>query len=190
MNGVSLSANNNFTGTNTFSANVQAGNGFGFLFGGSSAKIIGASSSNYIELYTNSIRRLAINGSNIISYTKQSYSTNQTMTVGDSLTIPTKKYVDSSITYKQYISKATSYTPSLLDKTIEVTATGLTITLPTAVGIVGKEYIIKLTTSGSATVATTSSQTMYCSTTYSLTAQYKYVFVQSNGSNWIIIGNN
>lgn len=89
-----------------------------------------------------------------------------------------------------YIAKSTSYTAVTADRTIEVTATGTTQTLPTAVGITGKGYIIKLTASGSATVATTSSQTIDGSATYSLTAQYKYVFVQSNGTNWIIIGNN
>jgi hypothetical protein len=89
-----------------------------------------------------------------------------------------------------YVTKAVSYTATATDRTIEVTATGTTQTLPTAVGIAGKGYIIKLTASGSATVATTSSQTIDGSTTYSLSAQYKYVFVQSNGANWIIIGNN
>lgn len=73
---------------------------------------------------------------------------------------------------------------------VEVTATGQTITLPTAVGISGREYEIKLTASGSCTVNTTASQTIDASTTYSLSAQYKYVRVQSNGANWIIIANN
>lgn len=56
----------------------------------------------------------------------------------------------------------------------------------------GKIYVIKKTdASGNAvTVGTTSSQTIDGSTTYSLATQYKYVVVQSNGSNWFIIGNN
>lgn len=89
-----------------------------------------------------------------------------------------------------YVAKAVDYTATTGDYTIEVTATGKTITLPTAVGISGRVYTIKLTASGSGTVATTSSQTIDGSTTYSLSAQYKYVNVQSNGANWIIIGQN
>jgi hypothetical protein len=89
-----------------------------------------------------------------------------------------------------YKAKSTSYTATSTDRIIEVTATGQTITLPTAVGITGRDYTIKLTASGSATVATTSSQTIDAATTYSLSAQYKYVTVESNGANWIIIANN
>lgn len=89
-----------------------------------------------------------------------------------------------------YIGKATSYTATISDHTIEVTATGQTITLPTAVGISGREYTVKLTASGTGTVATTSSQTIDGSTTFPLTAQYKYVTIQSNNANWIIIANN
>ena len=64
--------------------------------------------------------------------------------------------------------------------------------LPTAVGITGRIYIIKKTdSSGNAvTVNTTSSQTIDGATTYSLATQYKYVQVQSDGTNWSIIGNN
>jgi len=89
-----------------------------------------------------------------------------------------------------YVAKSTSYTATISDNVIEVTATGQTITLPTAVGIQGRHYTIKLTASGTGTVATTSSQTIDGSTTYSLSAQYKYVTVQSNNANWIIIANN
>jgi lysophospholipase L1-like esterase len=89
-----------------------------------------------------------------------------------------------------YNSTATSITLTDAYNVVEVTATGQTITLPTAVGISGKTFTIKLTASGSATVATTSSQTIDGSTTYSLASQYKYVTVQSNGANWIIIANN
>lgn len=89
-----------------------------------------------------------------------------------------------------YAAKTDNYTITSGDNTIEVTLTGKTITLPTAVGITGREYTIKLTASGSTTVATTSSQTIDGSTTYSLSAQYKYVKVKSNGANWIIVGNN
>jgi hypothetical protein len=65
----------------------------------------------------------------------------------------------------------------------------ITVTLPTAVGIPGKVYIIKKTDSSSnaVTVATTSSQTIDGSTTKILPAQYNSVQVISDGANWIII---
>ncbi len=70
------------------------------------------------------------------------------------------------------------------------TQNGATVTLPTAVGIEGRVYIIKLLTTGAASVATTSGQNIDGATTYSLTAQYKYVKVQSTGGAWLIIGQN
>jgi hypothetical protein len=96
-----------------------------------------------------------------------------------------------------FTSTRTAYTATGVDLTLSashsvvaLTATGLTATLPTAVGITGRTYTIKLTASGTGTVATTSSQTIDGSTTYSLILQYKYVTVQSDGANWNIIGNN
>jgi hypothetical protein len=85
---------------------------------------------------------------------------------------------------------ATSLTADANHNTIVVTATGQTITLPTAVGRLGRIYTVKLSASGTGTVATTSSQTIDGSTTYSLSAQYKYVTVQSDNANWHIIANN
>ena len=74
--------------------------------------------------------------------------------------------------------------------TILLTATGKTATLPTAIGITGRIYTIKLTASGTGTIATTSSQTIDGSTTFSLGTIYKYCTVQSDGANWNVIGNN
>jgi len=104
-------------------------------------------------------------------------ATPETFSVIKSLTLP-------------YVATATSLTADINQHTIDVTATGQTITLPTAVGISGKVYTIKLTASGSCTVATTSSQNIDGSTTYSLASQYKYVTVQSTGSAWVVIANN
>lgn len=89
-----------------------------------------------------------------------------------------------------YAQKATSYTIGANDNTIEVTATGQTITLPSAISLTGKEYTIILNATGSCTIATTSSQNINGSTTYSLSAQYKYVTVVSTNSMWLIKANN
>ena len=67
-----------------------------------------------------------------------------------------------------------------------------TITLPTAVGIAGRIYVIKKIDSSvnTVTINTTSSQTIDGALTIVLIAQYKYVTVQSNGATWDIIGDN
>jgi hypothetical protein len=87
-------------------------------------------------------------------------------------------------------TKTTSYPLTVSDHTILLNGATLTATLPTAVGCKGQEYTIKLIISSTATVATTSSQTIDGSTTYSLSALYKYVTVQSDNANWHIISNN
>jgi hypothetical protein len=61
-----------------------------------------------------------------------------------------------------------------------------TITLPTAVGISGKQYIIKNSGNGVVTLNTTSSQTIDGSTSLTLT-QNDTVEVISDGSNWKIV---
>lgn len=69
---------------------------------------------------------------------------------------------------------------------------GITLTLPTAVGITGRPYHIKRVDSGAGnvTIATTSSQTIDGLSTYVLVQQWQYVEVMSDGSNWVVKGNN
>jgi hypothetical protein len=71
-------------------------------------------------------------------------------------------------------------------------AGGISITLPTSVGLAGQKVCIKKVDSGvgTVTVGTTSAQTIDSSTTYPLTNQWQYVTVESDGSNWLIVGNN
>lgn len=93
-----------------------------------------------------------------------------------------------------------AYSPGLLQTatsitagnvhTIQVTATGQTITLPPAANCLNRIYIIKLTAVGSCTVDADGTELIDGATTYSLSAQYKYVQIQSNGTEWIIIGAN
>jgi hypothetical protein len=90
-------------------------------------------------------------------------------------------------------AKTGAYTITLDDETITADATGgaFTVTLPTAVGN-RRVYVIKRINAGgnAVTVGTTSSQTIDGATTFALSAQWKYVTVQSDQANWIIIGNN
>lgn len=96
--------------------------------------------------------------------------------------------------YTAYVSKTGAYTATTTDEVISADATSAAfqITLPTAVSKAGQTYTIKRANAGAnaVTVGTTSSQTIDGSTTYSLSAQYKYVTVVSNGANWLIISNN
>ena len=87
-------------------------------------------------------------------------------------------------------SQSATYSIRTSDYVVNFTSGTVTATLPTSVGATGKIYIIKNSGTGVVTINTTSSQTIDGSTTYSLSSQYKYVQVMSNGSNWIITGNN
>ena len=91
-------------------------------------------------------------------------------------------------------AKTSAYTALVSDEIItgDATSAAFTITLPTAVGKVGQTYTIKRINAGAnaVTVGTTSSQNIDGAATYALSMQYKYVKVVSDGSHWIIVGNN
>jgi hypothetical protein len=78
-----------------------------------------------------------------------------------------------------------SYTVGVNDYLIDVTGNTITVTLPTAVGINGKNYVIKNSGNGVVTVATTSGQTIDGANTKSLNNNDS-IEVISDGSNWII----
>lgn len=91
-------------------------------------------------------------------------------------------------------SKTADYTATATDTMILVDASGAarTITLPAASGISGRIYVIKKTdSSGNAvTVDANASETIDGATTYTLSAQYKFVVIQCDGTSWHIIGAN
>jgi len=83
-----------------------------------------------------------------------------------------------------------STTQSVLttDGTLNCTGGTITVTLPTAVGVTGKEYIIKNSgASSEITVDTTAPQTIDGSTSILIKRQYLSRRLQSNGLNWIVI---
>jgi hypothetical protein len=84
-----------------------------------------------------------------------------------------------------------------LDSTYEVVlvtagTTGVTITLPTAIGIQGVAYYIKKIDSaaGVVTINTSSAQTMDGNPSYTLLNQYQFIVLVSDNSNWHIISRN
>jgi hypothetical protein len=87
---------------------------------------------------------------------------------------------------KPYLAKSATYTMLAADYLVECTANTFTITLPTAVGVVGKEYVIKNSGIGTITVDADGAETIDGALTKSL-AQYDVIKVMSNGTNWIIV---
>lgn len=88
-----------------------------------------------------------------------------------------------------YVEVTTAYSIATDDKTIgaDTSSGSFTITLPTATDKAGREYRVKkLSSGGTVTVATTSSQTIDRSATAILTTQDTAVVFVSTGSNWII----
>lgn len=90
-----------------------------------------------------------------------------------------------------YVAKTADYTLTAADLVVgaDCTAGTIAITLPSAVGITGRQYIIKRLSDGGNTVnvITTSSQTIDGGTTANLAFQYQSITVVSDGSNWFII---
>ena len=78
-----------------------------------------------------------------------------------------------------------TYTVDTNDYLIDVTGNTITVTLPPAASIDGKNYVIKNSGSGVVTVATTSGQTIDEASTKSL-KNNDSIEVISDGSNWII----
>lgn len=106
--------------------------------------------------------------------------------IGAGVTTPTSILHTTSFA-TGYVAKTANYTATISDYTINCTSGTFTVTLPTAVSITGRIYVIKNTGAGTITIATTSSQTIDGATTKTLNTQYSGYQVQSDGANWIII---
>lgn len=85
-------------------------------------------------------------------------------------------------------SVAASYTETATsgEKVVKVTASGQTVTLPTAVGNAAK-LTFKLMVAGTLTIDGSGVETIDGAATYGLTAQYETVTLVSDGANWIVI---
>jgi hypothetical protein len=79
----------------------------------------------------------------------------------------------------------TTYTVKDDDYLIDITGNTITVTLPTALGFSGKNYVLKNRGTGVVTVGTTSSQTIDGSSSKILNNNDSIEIV-SDGSNWII----
>jgi hypothetical protein len=107
--------------------------------------------------------------------------------IGAGVTTPTSALHTTSFA-TAYVAKAVDYTATASDNIIKVTASGKTITLPTAVSISGRQYTVVNASSGNITVATTSSQTIgnfNTATTLTIASDGSYILA-SDGAGWII----
>ena len=78
-----------------------------------------------------------------------------------------------------------NYTITESDYLVNVTSGSPTITLPTAVGIQGREYCIKNSGTGSVTLDGDGSETIDGTAT-KIFSQYTSITVVSDGANWIV----
>lgn len=86
-----------------------------------------------------------------------------------------------------YVAKTGTYTAGASDFVIDCTANTFTVTLPTAVGIAGKQYCVKNSGSGVVTVDANGSETIDGSLTFILATQYEAIWLISDGANWKVI---
>jgi hypothetical protein len=95
-------------------------------------------------------------------------------------------YVSYSNSYTGgYVAKTANYTLTFDDYLVNCTSNSFTITLPSAVGVAGRMFIIKNTGSATTiTIATTSSQTIDGSAPGTITT-LDPLRVMSDGANWI-----
>lgn len=83
-------------------------------------------------------------------------------------------------------AKTGNYTLTASDEVVTCSGT-LTITLPTAVGLTGKQYVIRNIATNTVTIARTSSQTVDgCSGTITLAGKGS-MSVVSDGANWLVV---
>jgi hypothetical protein len=91
-------------------------------------------------------------------------------------------------------TKTAAYTVTASDSYIrcDASAGAVTITLPTAAGITGRQYTVKKIDSSLnvCTIDPDLTETIDDAATYDLSVQYQYVTLISNGTNWEIIANN
>jgi hypothetical protein len=70
---------------------------------------------------------------------------------------------------------------------IDCVANSFTVTLPTAVGIAGKQYCIKNSGTGVITIDANGLQTIDGALNFFLSTQYESIWIISDGANWKVI---
>jgi hypothetical protein len=85
-------------------------------------------------------------------------------------------------------TEAANYIVAAGDRVILGNAADITFTLPTAVGITGKQYTIKkINNGGNLTISAQAGETIDDFSSKVISVQYTAITVVSNGANWVII---
>ncbi len=106
--------------------------------------------------------------------------------VGIGTTTPTSTlHVNGSVTYS-YVAKTANYTLTASDYCVNCTSGTFTVTLPTAVGIAGRVYVVKNSGAGVITLDGNGAETIDGAATATAAAAAS-ITVMSDGANWIII---
>lgn len=87
----------------------------------------------------------------------------------------------------KYVAKTGAYVVAASDFMVDCTSGTFTVTLPTAVGIAGKQYCVKNSGTGAITVDGNGSETIDGMATFKLATQYESIWVISDGANWKVI---
>lgn len=95
------------------------------------------------------------------------------------------KFISKASSMFGYVEKSDTYTITESDFLINATSGTFTITLPTAVGISGRVYIVKNSGAGTVTVDGNADETIDGAANVSLSTQWDVVRLMSNGVNWI-----
>ncbi len=120
------------------------------------------------------------------------FATNSTGNVGIN-TAATSRFAVNGSFATAIATKTASYTATIEDHILIVDASGgaRTITLPTAAGITGRQYIIKKKDSSVnvVTIAADGSETIDGDATIAISMQWQVRTLVSDGANWMIISN-
>lgn len=104
---------------------------------------------------------------------------------GNDIIVPGKATIAALIL--PIIIKAIDYLALATDEVVIITANAVRVTLPTAVGVAGKRYTVKLSGASLGYVETTSAQTIDGASEYVLSENFQHLTVVSDGANWLII---
>jgi hypothetical protein len=96
--------------------------------------------------------------------------------------------VDGSLSLS-YLERTDNYTLTTSDYTVGMNVTAKDVILPSAIGKVGRIYVIKLLVSGETEIYPNGSETIDGDTKYTINTLNGSVMLQSTGTNWIVLSN-
>lgn len=143
---------------------------------------------DYIGMGVDSVGHLATNFTGIsVKGTNGKNFINGKLSLGDPVQVtPTSNLEVHGSMSLAYRAITALRTLDATDYYIDCTSGTYNVTLPTAVGITGRAYVIKNSGVGTITIDTTSSQTIDGAATQTLSTQYASFTIFSDGANWKI----